>query len=287
MPFEPDLPRYLQRIGLEGPTAPSHINLDALILAHVCSIPFENVDVLIGRRIELDPARIEHKFLAERRGGYCFEQNTYFMLVLRALGYAVTPISARVRIGRTRAETPPRTHVFLRVELADGSWLADVGVGGLSPTAALRLRLDEVQPTPHEPRRLQRDGAWDGLALRGPDARLFHQVQIEGAWQDVCDFTLDPMPDIDREIGNYYTSTHPGSHFRDRLTVARATPNGRRTLFNRRLTVRRNDGTAEVRQLRTPAELLDALRTHFGIELPAGAVLECPGLDWSNSAADG
>jgi N-hydroxyarylamine O-acetyltransferase len=280
MAFEPDLPRYFARIGHDGPTAPSRSNLDALIGRHVRSIPFENVDVLLGRRIDLDLGRIEHKLLAERRGGYCFEQNTYFMCVLRALGYDVTPIGARVRVGRTRAETPPRTHVFLLVALPDGPWLADVGVGGLSPSAALRLKLDEVQPTQHEPRRLQSEGPWQGFELRAPEARLYHQALVDGSWQDVCEFTLEPMPEIDREIGNYYTSSHPGSHFKNRLMVARATSSGRKTLLNRRLTVRQNDGTSEVHQVETPGELLETLEAHFDIELPSGTVIDCPALDW-------
>jgi N-hydroxyarylamine O-acetyltransferase len=74
--------------------------------------------------------------------------------VLRTLGYDVTPISARVRIGRTREETPARTHMFLRVCIAGLSYLADVGVGGLSLTSALRLEPDLEQTTPHERRRL-------------------------------------------------------------------------------------------------------------------------------------
>jgi N-hydroxyarylamine O-acetyltransferase len=281
MAFEPDLPRYFERIGHDGPTVQSRSNLDSLIARHVCSIPFENVDVLLGRPIDLDPARIEQKLLTERRGGYCFEQNTYFMCVLRALGYSVTPIGARVRLGRTRAEMPPRTHVFLLVALPDGPWLVDVGVGALSPSAALRLQLDEIQPTRHEPRRLQSEGLWQGFELRAPDARLYHQVLVDGSWLDVCEFTLEPMPEIDREIGNHYTSSHPGSHFRSRLTVARATPTGRKTLLNRRLTVRQNDGTAEVHHVGTPAELLEVLHTHFDIELPRGTVIECPALDWA------
>src|SRR5688572_17969532 len=164
MTFEPDLPRYFERIGCAHPRRPDLENLNAVLFAHVCAIPFENLDVLIGRRIDLDPARVQHKLVTERRGGYCFEQNTFFLHVLRALGYSATPISARVRIGRRRDEMPARTHVFLRVELDAQSWLVDVGVGALSPTRALRLELDTPQPTPHETRRIIADGDWQGFA---------------------------------------------------------------------------------------------------------------------------
>src|SRR5690349_4239107 len=249
MLFEPDLAAYFERIAYRGPTAPSLANLDALILAHTIAIPFENLDILLGRRVVLDPSCIERKLIAERRGGYCFEQNTYLLHVLRALGYRVVALSARVRFNRPREETPPRTHVFLRVELPEGSWLVDVGVGGLSPTCALRLELDVRQETPHEPRRLCRSGEWQGLSLRAPDAKLFHQVLIDDTWRDLCEFTLEPMPEIDRELGNWYTSAHPQSHFKSRLTVARATPDGRVVLNDKTLTRRRNDGWKEARDV--------------------------------------
>ena len=59
MAFQPDLARYFQRIDYRGATEPTLASLDAIILAHLCHVPFENVDVLLGRPIELDPARIE------------------------------------------------------------------------------------------------------------------------------------------------------------------------------------------------------------------------------------
>src|SRR5262245_15176377 len=190
MPFQPDLARYFERIDHRGPVAPTLENLDGIILAHLGHIPFENVDVLLGRHIELEPASIERKLIAEGRGGYCFEQNTLLCHVLESLGFRVGTLAARVRLGRPRGTVAPRTHLFLRVELPEGPFLVDVGVGGLSPTSALRLELDAVQQTPHEPRRLVAEGEWDGLRLRSPDAKLYHQVQLDGVWQDVCEFTL-------------------------------------------------------------------------------------------------
>jgi N-hydroxyarylamine O-acetyltransferase len=279
MPFEPDLARYFERIRYRGAVAPTLENLNAIILAHLRHIPFENVDVLLGRGIELAPERIERKLIAEGRGGYCFEQNTYFCHVLEALGFRVGTLAARVRLGRPRGVVAPRTHLFLRVELPEGSFLVDVGVGGLSPTCALHLTLDVVQQTPHEPRRLVHEGEWDGFQLRAPDAKLYHQVQLEGAWQDVCELTLEDMPEFDREIGNWYTSTHPASHFRHLLLVALATERGRRTLLNRRFTRREGD-RAEVHEVATEHELLELLDREFNIRLPAGTRLTCAGLDW-------
>ncbi len=235
--------------------------------AHVHTIPFENLDVLLGRGISLDPAAVDRKLLHDRRGGYCFEHNTLLLRVLQTLGFDASPISARVRVGRPRDFTPARTHVFVRVELDGATWFADVGVGGLSPTAALRFVLDDEQATPHEPRRLVYQ-----------DGRYFHQVRFADDWHDVCEFTLEEMPPIDREVANWFTSAHPESHFKNRLIVARAIEGGRVSILNRELTVRRG-AVGETRVLASPAELLAALAEHFGLQFPADTRFPCPALD--------
>ena len=248
-----DLDAYFRRIQYSGERVPTLQTLHALCERHVREIPFENLDVLLGRGIDLSDEAVDAKILGAHRGGYCFEQNTLFLRVLLALGYAVTPISARVRVQRARDFTPPRSHVFLRVEIDGTSWLADVGVGGLSPTCALRLALDVEQPTPHETRRLIQEGA-----------RYFHQAKLDDVWSDVCEFTLEEMPPIDREVANWFTSTHPQSHFKNRLMVARALDDGARlTLLNRQLTLRRGDGTTERSELDSDEALLEVLRERF------------------------
>lgn len=276
-----DLAAYFERIGYGGPTTREVSTLHSIAAAHVAAIPFENLDVLLGRPISLAPEGIAHKLLHERRGGYCFEHNTLLLHVLEALGFRVHALSARVRMQRPRDFVPPRTHVFLRVELDGASWLMDVGVGGLSLSSALRLQLDVSQQTRHEPRRIVCDGDWSGLERRGPGARLFHQVYYAQAWHDVCDFTLEEMPEIDRVLANWYTSAHPESHFKSRLIAARALPEGRVNLLNRELTRRRPDGSViETVTLTSPEQLLDVLAREFDLHLPEGARFACPGLDW-------
>jgi N-hydroxyarylamine O-acetyltransferase len=218
-----NLDAYFQRIGYRGPREPSLATLNGLVHAHVQSIPFENLDVLMGRPIALDPASLERKLIHGRRGGYCFEQNGLLLLVLEALGFTIAPLSARVRWQRPRGFIPPRTHLLVRLEIDGVSWLADVGNGSMSPSAALRLELDTEQPTPHEPRRLIKEGAL-----------YLHQVRLGNEWHDVSEFTLEEMPPIDRELANWYTSTHPQSMFRNGLLVARAGPAGRRVTKNSR-----------------------------------------------------
>lgn len=267
--FRPDLNAYFARIGYTGPRHPTVATLHAITFAHVASIPFENLDVLLGRGISLDPLLVERKLIHERRGGYCFEQNGHLLRVLQALGFAARPLSARVRWQRPRDFTPPRTHLFIRVEIDGESWLTDVGVGGLSLTSAIPLDDSGRElPTRHEPRRILRDGA-----------KRYHQVKLGEQWHDVCEFTLEEMPPIDCELANWFTSAHPQSHFRSRLVAARATPTGRLTLQNDEFT-RREGSQAQTRRLMSADELLDLLRVEFGLHFPAGARFGAPGSPW-------
>ena len=145
---------YFARIGYAGPTTPTLETLSGLMEAHVRTIPFENLDVLLGQPIELAPARLQEKLISNRRGGYCFEQNGLLLLVLESLGFVVTPLSARVRYQRPRDYTPARTHLFLRVTIDGIPWAADVGVGSMSLTAPVRFDVGGEQATRHEPRRI-------------------------------------------------------------------------------------------------------------------------------------
>ena len=255
-----DLDKYFARIGYRGPREPTLEVLHALSEAHARSIPFENLDVLLGAGVDIQAHAVFAKLVERRRGGYCFEQNSLFLRVLTALGFDVTPLAARVLMGQPRERPRPRTHLFLRVVVNGTPWLADVGVGALSLTAAIRFELDREQATPHEPRRIVREGE-----------RYFHQARLGAEWMDVYTFTGEEMPEIDREVSNWYTSTHPQSHFQQGITVARADSDGRRvTLVDGELKQRQRDGHAEVTRVESATHLLELLDTHFGLALPPG-----------------
>lgn len=255
-----DIDAYFDRIGYSGARTATLENLHALTSAHTNTIPFENLDVLLGRPISLSVESLFQKLVVERRGGYCFEQNGLFLAVLKQLGFKATPLSARVRIDRARDFIPPRTHMFIRVDFGDNSWLTDVGVGGLSLTQAIELDSEETQETDHEARRIVREGKL-----------FFHQVKLGDNWSDVCEFTLEEMPPIDQEIANWFTSTHPDSHFRNRLIVARAGENGtRHTLLNDEFKIRNREGEAQVTKINSPEELLHILEIHFGLWFASG-----------------
>ena len=265
------LDRYLARIGYNGPLAPNRTTLDALIRAHVSTIPFSNLEILRGHDVSLDPVEVDRKLVAERRGGYCFEQNGLFARVLEEIGFAVTPVGGRVTLRAAPGEVTPVTHMALRVDLDAGPVVADVGFGALSPTAALALVPGAAQDTPHEPRRI--------TDLGGIYA---HEAKLGETWTELYRFTLEEMHRADQELGNWWTSTHPTSRFRQVLMVARAAEDGARlTLTEEALTRRARDGTEEVTPVESLPQLLAILRRAFGLDYPEDTRLRVPGAPWA------
>lgn len=247
-----NLDAYLARIGYNGPRTPTLAVLAELQRRHVYTIPFENLDVLLGRPIRLDLPSIEQKIVQGRRGGYCFEQNTLFKAALTTLGFKVESLIGRVRWQIPAGAETAKTHMVLLVELDGKRYLADGGFGSGSLTAPLDLDTDELQPTSHEPRRIiRRDGF------------LVHQIRIGEEWADLYQFSLQPMLAIDYEVANWYTSTFPQSRFMLNLIAAITADGQRRTLLNRELTTRWTDGRVEKRELKNRTDLLAALNEHF------------------------
>src|SRR5262245_55161961 len=163
MTSSPELSAYLARVGLAAPPPPTADGLAALHIAHATHIPFENIDVLLRRPIRLDSASLHRKLVADRRGGYCFEQNALLASVLEQLGFRVTRLAARVRYRASRLL--PRTHMLLAVELDGGTHLADVGFGGSGPLLPLRLEAGAEQRQFRWSYRVVRESA--GWVLQG------------------------------------------------------------------------------------------------------------------------
>jgi N-hydroxyarylamine O-acetyltransferase len=264
-----NLSAYLSRIGHDASCSPSLTTLCALQARHVCAIPFENIDVLCGSGVRLDQSSIGKKLIADRRGGYCFEQNMLFASVLTAIGFRVTLLAARVRWQIPPDVVMPRTHMVLLVDLDEEPWLVDVGFGGLTPTAPVRLEVTEPQSTPHEMLRILKNG----------NAYIL-QAQVDAGWSDVYEFTLDVQHPSDYEIANWFTSTHPKSRFTQNLVVARSGNAGQRlSLLNRDLVIR-NKSSVERRLIGTHEELIEVLGDQFGLRLPNGNRIEIPGVQW-------
>lgn len=196
---------YLDRIDYEGDTTPNLENLNSLIRHHVSAIPFENVDVLNHKVIDLSLEALSQKVLLNGRGGYCFELNTLFEALLRELGYTVKSFGARVIYGHPPSVTRPRTHKVLMVPLKDKEWLVDVTFGAARFTKTIEWKESESTDK--------------NLKITKQEDDFLLQTYFTGQWLNIYRFDKFPMLPIDYEVANFYTSTHPKSPFRHRLSV--------------------------------------------------------------------
>jgi N-hydroxyarylamine O-acetyltransferase len=260
-----DLDAYCRRIGYAGPREPTLATLSAIHRLHPAAIPFENLDPLLGRPVSLDLDSLQAKMVASRRGGYCFEQNALFRAALEAIGFAITPLIARV-VWMAPPERPlgARSHMLLRVDLPEGPYIADVGFGGQLASAPLKLAPRVEQRTAEAVLRLTPVGAspFDALVL---------ETQLPAGWTPMYRFTLEPAELADYEASNWFTATHPASLFTHFLLAERLTPQVRTSLFNRRLTRRWPDGRAEVVDLAAADDLARVMDEDFDLAPPGDA----------------
>jgi N-hydroxyarylamine O-acetyltransferase len=251
-----DLEAYVARIGYDGRLDGTVETLTALHRAHVLSIPFENLDILLGHPIRLDLESLQAKLVHARRGGYCFEQNSLFAAVLERLGFEVTGLAARVRMGDERGT--PRTHMILAVDIDGRRWLADVGFGG--DTLLDPIRFDDDRPV--------RQGAWSFRLVDEGAVRVLRGLRADG-WLDLYEFTEEPQLAVDFEVGNHYTSTWPRSPFVAKVVVQRSGLDERWMMIEDELRVERPDGT-ERWSIGSDLERLTVLAERFGLDFPDG-----------------
>ena len=257
-PHDFNLDAYLARIGYAGPRDASVETLRALHRAQATRIPFENLDALLRRHVPLDPASRNAKLVGAMRGGYCFEHNALLAEALRALGFEVTGLIARVRWMAAPEDATPRSHMLLKVETGEGPHIADTGFGAVTLPVPLRFVGEEVQETPLETFRLASRN--DGYEM---------QALLDEDWVPLYRFTMEPQAPVDYEAANWYTATHPHSIFTNHLVVCRPDEGVRYALMNDRLTVRPLGGEAETRRLGDVDELVAVLRDLFLIKVGA------------------
>ncbi|HZN78115.1 MAG TPA: arylamine N-acetyltransferase [Mycobacterium sp.] len=253
-----DVAAYFDRIGYQGPAEPTVETVQALVAAHNRSIPFENLDPVMGIPVaDLSAAALTDKLVHRHRGGYCYEQNGLMGYVLEELGFGVERLAGRVVWLNPDGPLPAQTHHVLSVAVpeVDGRLLVDVGFGGQTLTSPIRLEAGPVQQTRHEPYRIRERG--DGYQL---------EAEVRGEWQPLYTFTARPQPRIDLEVGSWYVSTHPDSFFVTGVTGALVTDDARWNLRGRNLAIHRAGETEKIR-FDTAAEVLDALTDRFGIDL--------------------
>ena len=242
---------YLNRVGVTAPAASNAAGLRMLHRAHQLTVPFENLSIHLSEPISLDERDLIDKIVRRRRGGFCYELNGIFALLLEALGAQVSRVAARV-YGEAGLG-PPFDHLALIVRPADGSgpWLADVGFGRHSDYPLL-LEARDDQDDPAGRFRLADADAGDIDVLK--DGRP--QYRLETRERSLADC----VPTC------WWQQTSPRSHFTQSTICSRLTPGGRVSISGRMLIVTEN-GTRSEQQLDTDDAVLAAYRDHFGVEL--------------------
>lgn len=247
-----NLPAYLDRIRYKGTLTPDAGTLCSLHRAHMLAVPFENLDIGLGRKTLCDERRFLHKIVNERRGGFCYEMNGAFAALLRALGFQVTLLSARV-CRDDGSDGPEFDHLTLRVDL-EQAWLADVGFGD-----------SFVEPLRLEPG-LEQEQFGRCYRITSGDGGLCLEANADGTWKKQYAFTLQARQLCEFAGMCHYHQASPDSPFTRKRVCSLATPEGRITVTGDNLIETRH-GMREERLLRED-EWQAILRDRFGVSLP-------------------
>lgn len=248
-----DAAAYLQRINYDGPLTPSAETLRQLHLAHLFSVPFENLSIHRQEPIVLEDAALFEKIVRRRRGGFCYELNGLFAALLRELGFNITMLSAEVANDKGEFG-PPFDHMTLLVTLEE-RWLADVGFGD---SFREPLLLDEREP--------QIQGN-DAFRIEETETHFVMSRRLEnGDWQPQYRFTFVPYGYADYAEMCRFHQTSPESHFTQKRICSLATIDGRVSLSEMRLITTSGSERKEV-ELADRTQYEQILREQFGIAL--------------------
>jgi N-hydroxyarylamine O-acetyltransferase len=247
-----DVQKYLERINYNGALTTNLPTLAALQLAHLYAVPFENLNISLGRPLNLAPDALFDKIVTRRRGGFCYELNGLFARLLRELGFDVTLLNAQVArdVG---GFGPDFDHMTLMVRIDGACWLVDVGFG---ESCRQPLPLDEGAAWPDPDYNITRDGEYSVLRER----------DSQGQWHAGYRFTLQSHNFAEYEPMCIFHQTSPDSSFTRRRVCTLARPNGRITLSDMRLITTAGTEKTE-RILASDAEYAAILRDEFGIIL--------------------
>jgi len=257
------LDAYLERIGWTGRVEPTLDTLTALTRAHISRIPFENLDVLLGRGVRIDLDSIHAKLVVARRGGFCFEHGTLCHAVLERIGFRVKTHAARVLTVLPKSEAA-RTHMILTVDVGGRVFLIDPGFGGHGALVPVPLVAgQDVRDGLDRHRVVRDDGEW------------VLEAEIGGRMTPLWTSSLEPLQTIDFLMANHFVCSFPDSPFVNRLMLRALTAGGRTSVMNRDVTVLR-DGQSKHYQLADRAALRALLVEQFGFDLPEVEQLRVP-----------
>ena len=270
------LAAYLVRIGIDSAETADLRTLTRIMAAHSRAIAFENIDVVLGKRISMAAEDVEAKLVGGKRGGYCFEQNTLLRLALTALGYGVRPLLCRVRWGKRADQLSTFSHMALAVACVETSTgdrastvvehLVDVGFAGTNSIAPVLLGSADPQTLPEGEFRVVSEphaGGGDYTAL---------QMLKREEWKSLYVFrTNETAVDPDLVMSNWFSCTFPSARFTRQFFASRVVGDERHHILNDSYVVRTLRGddpsTTVTTKIAGAAELVEILSTVFGLEL--------------------
>ena len=248
-----DLDAYCARVNYTGSRDVSLATLKALHFSYVHSVPFENLDIHLGQPISLEPSDLFTKIVTRKRGGYCYEVNSFFAMILRSFGFDVQCLLARVLYGVSTFR--PRSHQLLLVTVENQPWIADVGFGSCCLREPLLLTSDAIQEQGPDKFRLRADAGVYILA-----------AMFGGRWQDLYSFTLEPLLLADYEPYNYWNSTSPHVRWTQQKVCTIPTKDGRVVAADMEFKIHTKEGMRTI-QAKNHSEYLELLREYFGLEI--------------------
>ncbi len=252
---DPEISKYLSRIKLDD-CNPNLASLKELQEHHTENIPFENLDIVVGRSIALNYAHLFDKVILKQRGGYCFELNTLYAELLKSLGFSSKPVLGRVWLSNPK-KMPPRNHLAHLVDLDGRTYVTDVGFGGLISSIPLDINIESAVNDK------------DGLVrvTKFGDHQFMIQRHTEKGWTNLYSFDNMEISEEDIEISNYYMSTHPNSHLHFHKCVGRNTKEGRVGLFNNKFSIRKGIKLMKSKRIEYGDNWTELLNTEFSLNL--------------------
>ena len=248
-----DVQKYFERIGLSSEPTPSPEFLAALQLAHVTTVPYENLDIILGEPLDLSADAVYRKVVENHRGGYCFELNALLAALLRELGFSVRDYLGRFLKGESGI--PLRRHRIIGVAFDGVECILDVGLGQSGPRIPLVLAEGLVQEQFGESYRFERDAelGWILLQQRGEE------------WNRLYSFTTEHQYEVDFVEPSFYCERHPDSPFNKKEIVAIKTIDGRKTVDGRTFKVFSGENLLSIEENMSDERLFEVLNTEFGI----------------------
>ena len=251
---------YFSRTGYTGPVAPTLHVLTAMLRTHVLSVPFEALDVQLGRPVTIDPEAAYDKIVSGKRGGWCYEQNGLFGWALTEVGFEVVRVAAAVhRAERGSISAANHLCLLVQTEDTDATWLADVGFGG-SMIAPIALKSAEYEQAPFR------------LGLRRTDDGHWQFWEDIGNGEFSFDFRAEAADESALAEKCEYLQTSPDSGFVQRLVAQIRMPDAHKSLRGKLLTHASTTGLIS-RVLESPQELVAVLRDTFSLDIPDVAQL--------------